>query len=797
MRRFLSVLVGASLLAGCSDVTNSLVPEGSGEPDQTSHGVSADIFDGTSDAPGANPHFFFLSPLVPNPDYTGTADDSLKPMVTICPEVFWNAGTESCSNPLATFSMDAVDSGDRINLNPGSGYSVVWKTNSYPAPAGEVFRISVSVFDRVLGWVDVKSYDQQSYNSFQHTDPQGYVAISDNGSANLAFRIEDGALESEFCDTENLEDCDVRVFTYEEEGCLRVFNQPGVSAEILGSQACVPGSAAEIGGQPVDGEFLVIMTLEKEGVFQGGSPNPTWQIPFFPDIRTIPEGIDFDRTGEGVTVTICQAPDVIEEGLHQFLRPFLIFSDGSTALPEDYYFEIGGDCEAFLDHHPEVAAADQGRSRGVFSRLAAGISKATSFFLPQPLNARRRLHGGLNTVVWEIAPPDGGRDNVAGPEGVPGLALLGPGPTILELGALLDVSLSNSWAVVPQGQVIGSTVTIQVHAIDYSGAYFPLELPVIVTAVLRETGETVFTDTLPFNPDPSIPDSSYALTYTPTVVGTYDISIRINGEELGEGFTNEVTPLSGDLVVVVDIAGGAPEDGLPVYLYAGNNSTPAFTATTGSDGSVTFVDIDFGDYTVHLPKRDFDTQFTTMTRAVTHDQAPNTVTFTGTTLAIPGTARVWRIRAGGNGNAFQYVPGGRSWTSAQNQVRGNVLHGAQGHLATATNPGENAFVAAFFASDPALCPNDTSTKKCKVRGWLGMTDEAVEGQFVWVTGEAATWFNWPNGNTAANQPEDRKGNLDHVEIGPDGLWGIINGASSNNDGYFVEWEVRWPGTPPF
>ncbi len=356
---------------------------------------------------------------------------------------------------------------------------------------------------------------------------------------------------------------------------------------------------------------------------------------------------------------------------------------------------------------------------------------------------------------------------------------------------------AQSSASVADGEVESET-TISVTLVNTNGGAYdygairPVQVEVAVTGANTATLSATDSDG----------DGVYEASYTPLNAGTDHVQVSVEeagvlGKTVIGAYTSEVAPLSGDLVVVVEITGGAPADGLPVYLYDGTGTTPAFTATTDPSGSATFVDIDFGDYTVHLPKRDFDVQFTTMTRAITHDQAPNRVTFTGTTLAMPATASVWRIRADGSGNAFQYVPSGRSWTSAQNQLRDDVLHGAQGHLATATSPEENAFVAAFFATDPALCPDDTSTKKCRVRGWLGLTDEAVEGHFEWVTGEEAGWFSWPDGNTAPDQPLDRKGNRDHVEIGPDGLWGIINGASSTNDGYFVEWEVEWPVTPPF
>jgi hypothetical protein len=290
-------------------------------------------------------------------------------------------------------------------------------------------------------------------------------------------------------------------------------------------------------------------------------------------------------------------------------------------------------------------------------------------------------------------------------------------------------------------------------------------------------------------------DGTYEASYTPVNAGTDYVAVTIDGTPIaGSPFTSEVAPLSGDLTVEVAITGGAPADGLPVILY--QNGAEFATGTTDAAGTVTFVDIDFGPYTAHLPKRDFDVTFDDMTLSFQHDQAPNTVTFSGNTETLPAGVQVWRIRDGGSGNAFQYMVGTRSWTSAQNQIRDDVLLGVQAHLATVTSQAENDFVANFFVTDPSLCPNETNPKRCKYKGWLGLHDENVEGQFEWVTGEAVTFTYW-GGSATASAPRDRKGNMDHVEIGFGGGWGIINGASSTNEGYFAEFEVEWPQTPPF
>jgi hypothetical protein len=61
-----------------------------------------------------------------------------------------------------------------------------------------------------------------------------------------------------------------------------------------------------------------------------------------------------------------------------------------------------------------------------------------------------------------------------------------------------------------------------------------------------------------------------------------------------------------------------------------------------------------------------------------------------------------------------------------------------GHLATVTSAGENTFLVG----------------KTTTRAWIGLTDQAMEGTWAWVTGEPYTYTNWcpaePNGSTVEN-----------------------------------------------
>jgi hypothetical protein len=787
MRRILGSVFGMFLLFGCSDLTESPMGNGPGSSGTATVSTVSHVFDGGSGAEGANPHFFFLSPLVQNPVYSGVADDGLSPVVTVCNIEVWDAGTETCPSPVAVFSMDDPDADDKVFLDPGVKYYASWKTSRYPAPEGETFRISVSVLGKVLGWIDVTSYPQSVFASFQGTDPEGNVAISSNGTLNITFRIEDGALESAFCDRDGIEDCDVLILNHETGGTLRVYEAPETSGGPLGSKVDVPAGGL-LNGDPIQGPYAVILQLEQDGTFQPGTVPADQQVPYFVDLRTEPPGVTFDRGGEGVNIVLCQVVEgvgAIDEELHPFLTIFLTRTSSTgqstTLLPTTFGTDECGNLDSPFHARAQVGV---GSDRWL-GRFSAGLSRISGFLLPRPLLARR-LHGGLNTVVWEISGDDGGDGDNGDLAGVSGLtfALTASGEGVLEFGAVLDVDpdLSNATVTITDPAVVGSETEIYVQILNAAGEPFPFEVDVTVEVTGANTGSLLAE---------YLGNGMYRAAYTPSNSGTDTLVITAYREgilpttEIGT-FTSEVHPLSGDLVVVVEIEGSAPADGLPVYLYQGAGADPFLTSTTGPDGAATFVDIEFGDYTVHLPKRDFDVQFATMTQTVSHQSAPSTVTFTGATQALPAGVQVYRIKDGGNGNAFRYVLDNQSWVSSEKKAQDLVLLGVSAHLATIHSPGENEFVAARVRE---VCGSDLS--KCKSQGWIGLNDDAIEGTYVWVTGEEFTYSSWDTG-----QPST-KNNHDHVEINPFGKWSTVNGASSTNDGYVAEWPVTWPPTPPF
>jgi hypothetical protein len=87
-----------------------------------------------------------------------------------------------------------------------------------------------------------------------------------------------------------------------------------------------------------------------------------------------------------------------------------------------------------------------------------------------------------------------------------------------------------------------------------------------------------------------------------------------------------------------------------------------------------------------------------------------------------------------NHTYYLLAPG--TWTSSQAQA---VALG--GNLVTINDAAENAWVYATFGGT-------------NMPLWIGLTDQASEGNFVWISGEPFTYGNWTAGEPNDNQGED-------------------------------------------
>jgi len=164
--------------------------------------------------------------------------------------------------------------------------------------------------------------------------------------------------------------------------------------------------------------------------------------------------------------------------------------------------------------------------------------------------------------------------------------------------------------------------------------------------------------------------------------------------------------------------------------------------------------------------------------------------------ANPSGVRTFSITVGqanflpSNGHYYQYFPNiGISWTNAKTAAEASVYYGLQGYLATIT------------AADEAQLAGEQAAGA----GWIGGSDQQVEGVWRWMTGpEAGTifWNGGVNGSTPNfafwnNGEPNNLGEEDYAHITAPGVgipssWNdlILNGEAAGNyqpKGYIVEY----------
>lgn len=130
--------------------------------------------------PGADPHFYFLPPLVRMPTYGGVFDPNQRPTVTICLVV-----QDQCGTTLATYTTEGK-APTRVTMDlAGEYYQVNWPTRTTPAAEHSTTRIRVLIGAAVLGSLDLQ------IGSPTKGGP-GWFAYG--STVPIKFRIEQGAL---------------------------------------------------------------------------------------------------------------------------------------------------------------------------------------------------------------------------------------------------------------------------------------------------------------------------------------------------------------------------------------------------------------------------------------------------------------------------------------------------------------------------------------------------------------------------------------------------------------------------
>lgn len=134
------------------------------------------------------------------------------------------------------------------------------------------------------------------------------------------------------------------------------------------------------------------------------------------------------------------------------------------------------------------------------------------------------------------------------------------------------------------------------------------------------------------------------------------------------------------------------------------------------------------------------------------------------------------------GNFYKYIPTTATFAGATTAASAATVFGIAGHLATITSASENTFVAGLISGT----------------AWLGATDSATEGNWLWQGGGAEAGQMFWQGNASGSaqggyytnwntsQPDDGGGNEDGMQMIVGGKWNDVSTASSL--GYVIEWE---------
>ena len=178
MKRIALFPLTALLLAACQDSTE---PPGSLELG----GPQAEIADAAHS--GTIEHFYFLPPMVPNPNATGVFDGSLAPEVEICELTLCGTST------IATFTTTTGPGSETVRVNTVDEYYIVnWHTDEFGLDDTKTYRIIVSVGTQELGHADVDVVS--SGKELKNVDTGEFIALKDGRTLPIKFRIEEGAV---------------------------------------------------------------------------------------------------------------------------------------------------------------------------------------------------------------------------------------------------------------------------------------------------------------------------------------------------------------------------------------------------------------------------------------------------------------------------------------------------------------------------------------------------------------------------------------------------------------------------
>ena len=144
--------------------------------------------------------------------------------------------------------------------------------------------------------------------------------------------------------------------------------------------------------------------------------------------------------------------------------------------------------------------------------------------------------------------------------------------------------------------------------------------------------------------------------------------------------------------------------------------------------------------------------------------------FVGSAVALPSVIDGPTVNPA-NGHIYSLLAAS-SWTDAEAKA---VALG--GHLATVNNQAEDQWIYSTFGYIMASEPDGL---------WIGLNDVALEGTFVWASGEPLVYTNWGVNTVGDDQPDNGPGNNEDYGL----IWNVSEQSGTWNDTN----DTNWPGT---
>lgn len=305
MRRRVWMVAAAVGLAACVDGGGTSGP--SFAISDASHGSLAT----------RNKFFYWLPPLVSNPNPTGTANQFASPEITVCQ--LNSAGTDcekSGGQPIvvAQFSKTAGTGGEAIRVTSDRHYQVNWRTDFSDLNPDKVYRILVAVDGRDYGFADVEV--GRTGSELKNVDQDLFVSLVDGRTLPIKFRIEAGAA------------CAGR-----EGECAEAIVNPAVQTVVTVLDGDVPLAFGDFPTGWTDGEQLVRVERIFDGGFDVGEGPLATDFPqyplFFHYITTAAQPFN-----KSVRIGVCNVEDPDENPYHPHHRETTVLAMGGT--PETF-----------------------------------------------------------------------------------------------------------------------------------------------------------------------------------------------------------------------------------------------------------------------------------------------------------------------------------------------------------------------------------------------------------------------------------------------------------------------------